>query len=155
MGSILISVPDIADNDLVFDDDETRQILKFFWPNLATAIDAMTINSDARRLAQTALIAAIDGSYAMGFPEATFRTIFSPGKNVASFSRKLALRFMRHWWKHATQRDLAHAKIYESVRLIVAGALAQQFKLLLDGIASQERIDPFYAVVGEPGIAWS
>ncbi len=30
MGNILINVPDISDTDLVFDEGETRRILKFF-----------------------------------------------------------------------------------------------------------------------------
>lgn len=63
MGSILVAVPDIADHQLVFNEAETRQILKFFWPQYVRQIDTLTITNDARRLAQTALIAAIDGSY--------------------------------------------------------------------------------------------
>jgi len=58
MGTILISVPDISDNELVFDESETRRILKFFWPHLAQSIDDMAIDNEARRLAQTMLLAA-------------------------------------------------------------------------------------------------
>ena len=52
MGTILISVPDISDNELVFDERATRRILKFFWPHLAQSIDAMAIDNEARRLAR-------------------------------------------------------------------------------------------------------
>lgn len=79
MGSIVITVQDISDNDLVYNEAETRQILKFFWPEQAAQIDEFTMDNNARRLAQTALIAAIEGSYAMGFIHMLATSIVRPG----------------------------------------------------------------------------
>lgn len=144
MGSILVAVPDIADRDLVFDERETRQILRFFWPHHAVRIDSLAIDNDARRLAQTALIAAIDGSYAIGFVEATLRSLLSQGRSVRALGRRLAKRFVEHWWKHANREDLMDAKVYESVRAVLSSALRSRFDELLSGIALRRPIlSPF------------
>lgn len=145
MGSILVAVPDIADHQLVFNEAETRQILKFFWPQYVRQIDTLTITNDARRLAQTALIAAIDGSYAMGFIDATFRSLLSPGRSVAAFGRRLARNFVQHWWKYATREELMNAKVYESVRTTVAGALRHRLDALVAGVALRRPLlTPFH-----------
>lgn len=52
MGSIVLTIPDIPDSQLIYNEDETRQILKFFWPERAKDIDALSVTNDARRLAQ-------------------------------------------------------------------------------------------------------
>lgn len=140
MGAILVAVPDIADRDLVFGERETRQILRFFWPHHAVRIDSLTIGNDARRLAQTALIAAIDGSYAIGFVEATLRSLLSQGRSVRALGRRLAERFVEHWWKHASRQDLMDAQVYESVRTVLSSALRSRFDELLNGIALRRPI---------------
>lgn len=72
--------------------------LFFFWPHATDKIAQMAVDIELRRLAQTALIAAIEASYAMGFVEKTVRTLINPGKNLAAFGRKLALDYTKHWW---------------------------------------------------------
>lgn len=57
--------PPVADAQLLFDDVETRDILRFFWPHHAARIAGLTLTNDVRRFAQTILIAAIDASYIM------------------------------------------------------------------------------------------
>ena len=155
MGSLLLNVPDIDDADLIFDVDETRQILHFFWPSLSSTIAQMTIENDARRLAQTALVAAIDGSYAMGYVEAMFRTLARPGSGIKSMGKKLARRFVKHWWKHATQNDLNDVRIYESVRAAIASALRRHFDGVAQGVAMRRGARQFYARVQETQRAWA
>lgn len=154
MGSILVSVPDISDADLVFDEDETKQILTFFWPHAAPDIEKLAVDNEVRRLAQSMLIAAIDGSYAMGFIEALGKTIVRPGPNIRSLVRKLARRFARHWWNHATQEDLEDVRIYESLRRSIALHLKDRLDLLRNGAAIR-RLTPFYALVGSSPVIWS
>jgi hypothetical protein len=67
MGSMSISVPDIPD------------------------IDTMVVDNDVRRLAQSALVAAIDSSYAMGFIEALARTIVRPASGIKSIAKSLGV----------------------------------------------------------------
>jgi hypothetical protein len=123
MGSILINIPDISVAELMFNQMETQQILKFFWPLETAQIQQMKITDDVRRLAQTALIAGIDGTYAMGFMKGTLESVVNPGKSLASFGQKLARSFMRNWWKHATIKNLNEAKVAESVRKAIANTL--------------------------------
>ncbi len=147
MGSVLINVPDIADSDLIYDEAETRQILKFFWPNDAVAIDAMSITNDARRLAQTALIAAIDGSYAMGYLEKLLQGITRPSKGIGALAKRLARNFTRHWWRHAQPRDLEDVRIYESVRSSLAQNLRKRLEDVKNGLALQRGPHPLYVHV--------
>jgi hypothetical protein len=91
MGAYLIAVPDMADSELVFNDDETRQILKFFYPASAAGIANMTVTNDTRRFAQTLLIAAIDASYAMGYIQALGRTVVHPGSGIKSLAKNWAI----------------------------------------------------------------
>ena len=154
MGSILLNIPDISDDDLVFDENETRRILKFFWPHLANDIDGMNVDNDVRRLAQSALIAAIDGSYALGFIHALGTTVVRPGSGIKSFAAKLARRSASHWWRHAKQRDLSDVKIYDSVKKRVALALGDRLRLALNGVAFRRGDLRFYALVHESLCAW-
>jgi hypothetical protein len=155
MGSILISVPDMADGDLVFDETETKQILKFFWPHKSADIDGMTIDNDARRLAQSALIAAIDASYAMGFIDALGRTIVRPGSGIKSLAKKLGRKFIKHWWKHATQRNLEDVKIYDSVKVTIASKLKFRIDATLQGVALKRGNAPFYATNTSVALIWA
>jgi hypothetical protein len=155
MGNILINVPDISDTDLVFDEGETRRILKFFWPHQANKIDGMTIDNDVRRLAQTGLVAAIDGSYALGFIFALGQTVVRPGSGVKSFAKKLARQFVRHWWKHTKQRDLEDVQIYDVVKDRIAGALRPRLDLILQGVALKRGGLLFYATANRPLFAWA
>jgi len=154
MGSIIVTAPDIPDGQLVFDESETRDILAFFWPVKSLQIKAMAIDNDTRRFAQMLLVAAIDASYAMGFVEALFKATFWPSKNLTSLGKKLARNFVKHWWKHATQKDLMEAKIYETVRRQVSNQYRSQFELRLEGIASAKPPRAFYVAQSGQGAIW-
>ncbi len=78
MGSILINIPDFADNELVFDAEESKQILCFFWPHDRQRINRLEIGHEGRRIAQTALIAAVEGTYSMNIVKQVFKSSFSP-----------------------------------------------------------------------------
>lgn len=155
MGSILINVPDISDSDLVFDEDESKRILKFFWPHLTREIDGMTIDNDARRLAQTALVAAIEGSYATGFIQALAQTVVRPGSGIKALAKKLGRRFIKHWWKHTNQQDLEDVKIYEFIRNEIARQLKHRIGLMQQGAALRRGNIVFYAVTGTRGAIWA
>ena len=151
MGRILVNVPDIADQDLVYDEEETKQILKFFWPLEAKEIDALTVNNEYRRLAQTALIAAIEGSYALSFPKAIIESFIGSKRSIKKFAEKLAKKFVKNWWKHTTWEKLADVEIYESVRVIVARNLNLYFYDLKNGLALKH-MKSFYAQVAKPRV---
>jgi hypothetical protein len=140
VGSIVLTIPDIPDANLLYDEAETRAILKFFWPDRAAPIDGLGITSGVRALAQTALIAAIDGSYAMGYVnvlwDALTHRMTHPNGDIVALARRLGRNFMRHWWRHATQQDLLQdVRIYETVRVSVARDLRHTLEDYLNGLA--------------------
>lgn len=156
MGSIIITVPDILDSELIYGEAETRQILRFFWPQQSDAIEAMPITNDARQFAQGLLVAAVDASYAMGFIAALAKTVVRPGSGIRVLVRKLAKRFVRHWWKHATRDDLLDARIYESVRRDLAWYFKSHF-LLRSGAAGArlQQLPPVHLLTSDvPAWAW-
>ncbi len=145
MGSILINVPNLADRELIYNEAETRQILKFFWPN------------DARRLAQTALIAAIDGTYAMSYLDKLIKSVTRPGKGIGELAKRLARNFTRHWWKHTRPQDLKDVRIYEPIRQGVAvSILKTRLGELKNGVALKPGGSTFYVHAQPvPRILWS
>ena len=149
MGSILLKIPDLADHELIYDENETRQILIFFWPNRAAEVGGLEIDNHARRLAQAALMAAIEGSYAMGFLDALGRTVARPGSGIKELAKKLARNFVRHWWQHTRRHDLDDVKIYESVRRSLALHLKHRMDAIQNGIALKRYMEPLF-VAGKP-----
>lgn len=154
MGSILINIPDFADDELIFDEAETRLILKFFWPTYVTKIDKIEISNDVRRVAQSALVAAIDGSHAMGYMHILGITIARPHSSIRSLVTKLVRRSSTHWWKYAKQRDLSNALIYDTVKNRVAQSLRSAMSQIFEGIALKRGRLQFYALVHQPLLAW-
>jgi hypothetical protein len=144
MGSILISVPDFSDAQLVFDAGDTRDILNFFWPERAADLASVDVTNHVRRLAQTALVAAIEGSYAMGFIDKLLQSLRG-AHNLSKWGRKLATSLVGHAWKHATTRDLRDVRIYESLRSSVALSLRHEVDMVLKGLAFRPGILHFYA----------
>jgi hypothetical protein len=119
MGAYLKNFPD---SELIFDEQETRQILIFFFPYDKDKIYSATINNDIRNFAQGILVEAVDASYSMGYVKVLFKSIVSflmsanPAKGPTDFLKTLGRKAMSHWFEHATHADLMHAKIYDSVR---------------------------------------
>lgn len=139
MGQYLVSVPDIGDSELVFDEAKTRQIFAFFYPASRSSVSAMSINNEARRLAQTMLIAALDGSYAMSYIQTLVESLRpTPGMSVRSLLKKLVNKGIRIWFQHATGHDLENPRIYESVRVAIANALLPRFTEAIQGILAKQ-----------------
>lgn len=154
MGSILINIPDFSDTDLIYDAAETRQILKFFWPQKFSHIDSLSMDNYVRRLGQSALVAAIDGSYAMGFIHLLSTNIIRPGSDVKSLARKLAQKFAGHWWKHTKQKDLENVKIHESIRREISRQLHSRIEEIHNGIAIRRKPGPFFAASARLDVIW-
>jgi hypothetical protein len=126
-----IRLPEFSDADLLFDESQTRRILQFFWPTHVVDIIALSIDNDVRKLAQGLLVAAIDSSYAMGYVNILFDVVAHgrPGfSGLQAMGRKLAQKYVAHWWQHTRPKDLEDVKIYETVR----STLALHFRLVLE-----------------------
>jgi hypothetical protein len=129
-GPYLVDVPALDDSDLIYSIDETKAIFKFFYPDMSSAIDGAAINDLGRAYAQTLMIAAIDGSYAMSYVDDLFTVlsdILKSGKNpgILSLAKKLGKKFVKTWWKHVRSgSQLEQAKIYVTVRISIANAMS-------------------------------
>lgn len=155
MGSILLKIPDLADHELIYNEHETRQILVFFWHGRAPDIADLEIENEARRLAQAALMAAIEGSYAMGFLDALGRTVARPGSGIKDLAKKLARNFARHWWQHTKRHDLDDVKIYESVRRSLSLHLKHRMDATQSGIALKRSMSPFFVARQRVELVWA
>lgn len=133
-----IHLPELDASQLLFDERETREILRFFWPGRTKEINSLsTIDDEVRKFAQGLLIAAIDSSYAMGLVHILFDVLRNgrPGfAGLKTMGRKLATRYVSHWWKHTRPNDLMNVQIYETVR----AAIERNFKSVM-GLLVAER----------------
>ena len=145
----LVTPPDISEADLLFDESETRLIFKFFWPSRAEKIEALEMSNHRRMFAQQLLIVGIDSTYALGFIESVMKLYLQPRagfKGLVVMGRKLAQRYVRHWWKHATQADLENPKIAEAVRAQIAANFRVSIDEFINNASYTPRFTPFYLV---------
>ena len=84
-----------SEPELIFDEQETKEILKFFFQADRQKIESIQITNELRNLAQGLLVAAVDASYAMGWVELTFRWAVNPGSGLKKALQKLARRAVR------------------------------------------------------------
>ena len=128
------------ESELIFDEQETKEILKFFFQADRQKIESIQITNELRNLAQGLLVAAVDASYAMGWVELTFRWAVNPGSGLKKALQKLARRAVRYWFKHLKQdQSLTDAKIYESIREQLARNFRSAFQIILLAKAHDQR----------------
>ncbi|WP_051304932.1 hypothetical protein [Chitinilyticum litopenaei] len=108
---------EFQEHDLLFDADETRAILEFFFPHDRALIAEARITLEVRSFAQGLLVTAIDANEAMGYVEALFRSYARPSATFSKALRKLATNAAKNWFKHANIRNLANVKIYHSIKV--------------------------------------
>jgi hypothetical protein len=132
-----IYLPELDASQLLFDEGETRAILRFFRPGLIPKINTFApVDDEARKLAQALLMAAIDSSYAMGYVQILFDVVSRgrPGfPGLQAMGRKLAMRYAAHWWKYTRREDLMNVRIYMTVR----DRLELNFKSVIDLLVAE------------------
>jgi len=121
------------EEELIFDDEETILILKFIFKNQHNLIDGMDNNNRVREFSQGLLLEAIDASYALGFVASLFGGVYNPGAEVKKILMKFGRKALKHWFKHATVKDLMQIKIYDVVRK----QLESNFLIVLQSYASR------------------
>jgi len=129
-----------SEADIIFDEQETRAILGFFFEADRQVIETIDITYELRNLAQGLLVAAVDASYAMGWVEQTFRWAVNPGAGMKKALQKLARRATRHWFRHLKHDlSLSDARIYESIREQLARNFRSHFQIILQAKAHGQR----------------
>ncbi|NMG68687.1 hypothetical protein [Parazoarcus communis] len=130
-----VGLREFLPSELIFDDRETRDILKFFFPRDFQVIDASVITDAVRAFAQGLLIEAIDATAALGWVETLFRSTANPGAGVKQILRKLATSSAKRWFKNSKDMDLSSIKISEHVR----NQLSRSFRFQLIGLVVSGR----------------
>lgn len=150
----IVIPPVIEESQLVFNADETKQILVFFFPAEAAQVDGAQMTKEIRCLAQSLLICAIDSSFAMGFVDGLFQSVANPKGGIRGLAKRLATKYLQHWWKHTTMKDLEDAKVYESVRASISRNFRSTLVLMLAESTAAFRLAPFPMVNAAPSLAW-
>ncbi len=147
-----ITLRDFAEHELIFDEGETRHILKFFFRHLQGRIDVVKITKHLRSFAQAILVEAIDATYALGYLEILWRASNNPGVGMAAVLKKLGLKSAVHWFKNATRQNLLNSKISSRVRDKLAYNFSSVFPMMLDetvGLTDTKRILAAYIQYGQ------
>lgn len=141
MSETTLSLPGIPDSKVVLNEREAQEVLAFFWPSKKPAIKTTPMTVDLRRYAQALLVVAIDGSYLLGFVHILFNVVFrqKPGASIKKLITKVTRKSTKHWWKHATENDLEDPRIYETVRVAIAGKQKPQVEKRLNGLPITNR----------------
>ncbi len=113
--------------ELLFDDLETRLILKFFCPQATAKIEQMTVTDEIREAAQVAIIRAIDDSADPGVSPQQQHTKIDP--RLKGICAKLLNNYMKRWWKYTSREDLKDVRISRT-------AFAAASKAISDKLAS-------------------
>lgn len=153
MSASFITLRDFREQELIFDEIETKEILTFFFRHLRQRISTVTITTELRNFAQGLLVEAIDATYALGYIEILWRTAYNPGSGMLKALSKLGRKAAKHWFKHATQKDLFKAKVSSRVRDQLARSFSSVFPMMLDGVARTthtRRTHVAYVDYGQP-----
>lgn len=135
MSGDFLTLRNFSEHELIFDEAETKAILKFFFQHHRQRIDAATVTTGLRNFAQGLLVEAVDATYALGYVEILLATFYNPGGGMKKALTKAGRKAARHWFKHATDRDLHNAKVAEAVRLTLSNAFKTPLQEQLDGLA--------------------
>jgi len=106
----------------------------------------MRIDDRARAFAQGLLVEAIERSCQLGFVEALFRAGANPTKGATAVLKSFGKRAAKHWFKHATAKDLSDIKIYDMVRDRLAVNFHFHMHALIEGYAKGSGAAPTVVV---------
>lgn len=119
-------------SELIFDEEETKAILEFFFSSEHKLIDQVTVTDSLRGFAQGLLVAAADATFAMGWVELTFKATAGANYRINKIIKKLTLYAASYWFKYLTRdQSLGNIKIYESVRREISLKFRSQLRIMI------------------------
>jgi len=131
--------------ELIFNDEETKVILRFIFKNRHNLVNTLEINDKIREFAQGLLLEAVDASYALGFIHSLFGGAFNPGIAAKKVFMKFSRKALKHWFKHASAKDLINIKIYDAVRKALEVGFTSKLGMYANGTAMNEVINSGFA----------
>lgn len=113
-------------DEILITKDDANTILRFFFVNNVPPAEQLTTEDVA--FAQALFHEAIDKSYAMGYVHIIYDAFYMkiPGSfdSVRDMAKDFTKKAARHWFDHATGKDLEKPEIYAAVR----GQIAANFR---------------------------
>lgn len=132
--------------ELIFNENETKEVLKFFYPNQSAFIEQAVINDSVRGFSQALMVEAVDASYALGFIKIVYDVFYmKPPTNFRKVLTKFGRKAAPHWFKHATATDMINAKIYDAVKNTIARNFRSSFEDIINGGSAMNK--PIIAVI--------
>ncbi len=102
--------------DLLFNEEETRIVLKFiFTETHHKDINSLPMSDRLREFAQALLVEAIDALYAVGYVKGLFESVKNPVKSALKIIKIFGKKASQNWFKHATVNDIQNAQVYDFV----------------------------------------
>jgi len=124
--------------ELLFNEEETRTVLKFiFSPTHHKLIDSLPMSDYLREFAQALLVETIDASHAIGYVHGLFRSVKNPVKGALKILESFGKKASQNWFKHASVHDIQNAKIYNFVK----DEVARRFKYRLELFVTKNELD--------------
>ncbi len=132
--------------ELLFDEEETRTVLKFiFKPTDHDLIDSLPMTDYLRGFAQGLLVEAIDASYAVGYVRGLFISVTNPVKGGLKILKSFGKKASQNWFKHASVHDLQNVKVYNFVLNFIAEKFRDILQILLTKNEPDEKPGAFLA----------
>jgi len=129
--------------EILFDEEEVKVILLFFFPGYDSTVNDFVMNHSMREFAQGLFVEAVDASYAMGYVHIIFDIFYmKPNMNMSKALKKFGKKAVKHWFKHLKKiTDLQDIKIYDSVRDQLRSNFISEFQLRLSGTIAKNKKD--------------
>jgi len=128
-------------SELIFDDDETKEVLKFFFIHDHELIDGLVVNDKIRGFAQGILVEAVDATYAIGFVEIVHKTFnLQPPVRMRKILAKFGRRAAVYWFKNAKATDLINVRIYNIVRTVIGSNFRKTFQAIANDLVMKRPI---------------
>lgn len=125
--------------EIVFDDDEVREILAFFFPNDKSVINNVQLTHSMRSFAQGMLLAAVDRSHDLSVMRRLINLVYRKHTHLGRLLRKLRREAPREWFRYA-RGPAGELKVAEPVRVFFARNFRRVFLMLVNGTQPQEEL---------------
>ncbi|MFN7995164.1 MAG: hypothetical protein U0Q18_16265 [Bryobacteraceae bacterium] len=121
--------------EIIITPDDANLILRFFFGNQVPPADQLT--GEDVQFAQALFLEAIDKSYAMGYIHIVYDCFYMkiPGSfdDVKEIAKEFAKKAVKHWFDHATGKDLSKPEIYAAVRGMMEANFRSIWALRMQG----------------------
>lgn len=134
-----VTLTNFTPSQLIFDEQETREILLFIFSSKSSIARSMKIDNQTKSFAQALLLEAVDASYSLGFVEALTSAIARPNVTISKILKKFGQKAAKHWFRHARAADLLKIEIYEIVRRDLEWSFGRIFLMYNEGLAMHSK----------------